>query len=158
MHILVMGDTHGKNERMSKEIKALPRIDLILHTGDHFRDGHNIANKMKIQCIAVAGNCDPRNQEVTERTLEIEGHRIFLTHGHLYNVKRSINNLYFKAQQSRTDIVIFGHTHVSYLDKAENIWFLNPGSPSLPRSGRSKTYALIVLKPGNAEIKIVEMT
>ncbi|NLB18762.1 MAG: metallophosphoesterase [Syntrophomonadaceae bacterium] len=158
MHILVVGDTHGRNDWMNKGIKALPKIDLILHTGDHFRDGHVLANKMKSQCISVAGNCDPRNHEVTERTLEIDGHRIFLTPGHLFNMKRSMNNLYFKAQQSRIDIVIFGHTHVSYLEKTENIWFLNPGSPSVPRAGRSKTYGLIQLKPDQSKLKILEIT
>jgi len=156
--ILVVGDTHGKKDLMRKEIKKLPPIDLLLHTGDHFQDGHALAGQMKIQCNAVAGNCDWKKQEPDERILEIAGHRIFLTHGHLYNVKRSMNNLYFKARQNLIDIVIFGHTHMACLEREDNIWFMNPGSPSFPRAGGTGTYGLIQLNPGQADLRIVEIT
>lgn len=155
MLVVVVGDTHGRLESIQKEIKSLPGLEVLLHTGDHYQDGSVLARKLKIKGYSVAGNCD-RAGGVSERVLELEGHRILLTHGHLYRVKMTMNNLYYKAQEGRYDIVVFGHTHVPFLEKVDDIWFINPGSPTFPRDGRP-TYGLMELGPGQTELRIVEM-
>ncbi len=157
MLVVVVGDTHGRYKKLQKEIKSIPGIELLLHTGDHYWDGQDLARKLKIKSHVVTGNCDRRTDGVKEMVLELEGHRILLTHGHLQNVKHTMNNLYFKAQQSRIDIVLFGHTHAPYLKKEDGIWFMNPGSPTFPQ-GAWGTYGLIELQPGKAELRIMKIT
>jgi len=155
--VAVVGDTHGRCDRIQKEIKSLPGIKQLLHTGDHYQDGKALASKLRIKGHSVLGNCDRRDDGVKEMAVEIEGHRILLTHGHLQKVKHTMNNLYYKAQQGRFDIVVFGHTHVPFLEKVDGIWFINPGSPTYPRSGRP-TYGLMELLPGKAELRIMEIS
>ena len=155
MLVAVVGDTHGRWEPVHKEIKSLPGLEVLLHTGDHYQDGSVLARKLKIKGYSVVGNCD-RAGGVREKVLELEGHRILLTHGHLYRVKQTMNHLYYKAREGRYDIVVFGHTHVPFLEKVDGIWFINPGSPTYPRYG-IPTYGLMELLPGRAELRIVEM-
>ena len=153
--VVVVGDTHGRWEPVHKEIRSLPGLNVLLHTGDHYQDGGALARKLKIKGYSVVGNCD-RADGARENTLELEGHRILLTHGHLYRVKQTMNHLYYKAKEAGYDIVVFGHTHAPFLEKADGIWFFNPGSPTFPRNGRP-TYGLMELRPGHAELRIVEM-
>jgi putative phosphoesterase len=154
--VVVVGDTHGHYEKIQQEIQSLPHVDLLLHTGDHQRDGLALARKLKLKGHAVTGNCDRGSDGVKELALELEGHRILLTHGHLQKVKQTMNNLYYKARQDRIDIVLFGHTHVPYLEKVDGIWFMNPGSLTFPRGNRA-TYGLMELVPGKAELRIMEI-
>ena len=39
MKILVIGDTHGKLDKVRDIYPKLTDIDIIAHTGDHMRDG-----------------------------------------------------------------------------------------------------------------------
>ena len=156
MLVVVVGDTHGRCEKIQKEIKSLPGVDLLLHTGDHWQDGQTLARKLKVKCHAVTGNCDRGSDGVKELVLELIGHRVLLTHGHLQNVKRTMNNLYYKAKQGHIDIVLFGHTHIPYLEHVDGIWFMNPGSPTYPR-GPQATYGLMELKPGKSELRIMQL-
>lgn len=157
MLVVVVGDTHGRCDRIQKEIQSLSGVAFLLHTGDHYQDGKALIRKLKIKGHSVVGNCDRRDDGAKEMVLEVEGHRILLTHGHLQKVKHTMNNLYYKAREGRFDIVVFGHTHVPYLEKVEGIWFMNPGSPTYPRGSRP-TYGLMELKPGKAELRIIEMS
>lgn len=157
MLVVVVGDTHGRYGRIQKELKSLPGIDLLLHTGDQCQDGQVLARKLKLKGHAVIGNCDRGADGVKEMVLELEGHRILLIHGHLQKVKHTMNHLYFKAKQSQIDVVLFGHTHVPYLEKVDGIWFMNPGSPTFPRDARA-TYGLMELQPGKAELRIMKMS
>lgn len=157
MLVVVVGDTHGRCDRIQKEIQSLPKIALLLHTGDHYQDGKTLARNLKIKGHSVVGNCDRRDDGAKEMALELMGHRILLTHGHLQKVKHTMNNLYYKAQQGQFNIVLFGHTHMPYLEKVDGIWFMNPGSTTFPRGARP-TYGLMELLPGKAELRIVEMS
>lgn len=156
MLLLVVGDTHGEYARLKKEVTSLPAIDLLLHTGDHYRDGVSLARELGIGYQAVLGNCD-RGDGARELVLELEGHRLLMTHGHLYNVKRTLNNLYYRALELSCGIVLFGHTHASFLEEVQGVWIMNPGSPTFPRGRALPSYGLIELAPGKAALRIVEM-
>ncbi len=156
MLLLVVGDTHGEYARLKKEVTSLPAIDLLLHTGDHYRDGVSLARELGIECQAVFGNCDLGDGN-RELLLELEGHRLLLTHGHLHNVKRTLNNLYYRALELSCDITIFGHTHVPFLEEVQGVWIMNPGSPTFPRGTDPPAFGLIELVPEKAALRIVEM-
>jgi len=59
---------------------------------------------------------------------ELNGKKIFLTHGHLYGVKSTMKEIEAKAEEIEADICIFGHTHREYMNEKNDIIYLNPGA------------------------------
>ena len=61
-----------------------------------------------------------------------------------------------KAKEINADIVLYGHTHESKIDYINGIWYINPGSPSMPRDGFS-SYATIEINREVVTPTIVSM-
>lgn len=135
MRIGVLSDTHGHLGRAQGAKAVLENLNLILHAGDLASDAPPLERMLQCKVIAVSGNCDINSMEPSEKILDIEGKKIFLTHGHLYRVKFGVDKLYYRAKELSVDLVVFGHTHVPYNEVIDDILFFNPGSLSLPRSG-----------------------
>jgi putative phosphoesterase len=135
MVIGVTADTHGSRIGVCRIEEAFEDVDLIFHAGDFTTDARYIQEETGIKTIAVAGNCDFDETTPDDRLLEFEGHSIFLTHGHRYGVKRSMDSLINKATELNAGICIFGHTHISGRDERNGCLFFNPGSPAHPRLG-----------------------
>ena len=94
----------------------------------------------------IAGNNDYYVDIEGEAEFDLDGHHFFMTHGHYYYVYTGVEYLREEAQKRGADIVLYGHTHVPYMEQKEGMLILNPGSISLPRQkGRIPTYALIEL-------------
>lgn len=135
MKILVTSDTHGMYDSVSDYILTHEDIDLLIHAGDGLEDVKNIFYETGLNYYAVKGNNDFFINEEYEKVIEINGKRLFLTHGHKYDVGYTYENLVEKAYELNCDIVVFGHIH-TYVNEIKNdILLLNPGSPSLPRDG-----------------------
>lgn len=134
MLIAVISDTHRMKNYIDKAKKYLKEASIIIHLGDNIEDIECLKEGFKGDVYAVKGNCDLKNTFPTEQVIDIEGIRIFMTHGHNYGVKMSLNNLYYKAKEINADIVLFGHTHEHLIVEEDGITFMNPGSISLPRS------------------------
>lgn len=145
MKIVVVSDTHGNNKEVIEKISEMERPDLLFHLGDYIEDGIKICTALGIDTIMVKGNGDQGNKIYNEDELiEISGMKIFLTHGHRYDVRYGITNLYYKALELNVDMVLFGHTHVPINIEENGIIFMNPGSPSIPRTqSKAKTIGLI---------------
>lgn len=93
----------------------------------------------------VYGNCDKEDffyGYESQLSFEFEGYSILMNHGHL-------------RLPDLTDyqIIIEGHSHVPRLDYLMGKIFLNPGSPTYPRS-EYPSYAIIE----NHRIQILEFT
>ena len=78
-------------------------------------------------------------------TLELDGVRIFVTHGHLYGVKRDLTALAGAAKDAGARLALFGHTHIQHLEERGGITLLNPGTAG--RFGHSG-YAVVEIKDG----------
>lgn len=149
MRILVFSDSHGYTYNMSKAINKNKNIDLIIHLGDLVKDAIKVREQYKnIGFEFVAGNNDWSNEYLLEKTLELEGKRIFITHGHQYNVKYDYQRLIRRGQAINADAVLFGHTHINEEMFSEGMLLLNPGSISAPIEGNRPTYSLIEIKEG----------
>lgn len=158
MKIIVISDTHGNNKDIFKKISEIEKPDFIFHLGDYVEDGIKISKAFGIETIIVRGNGDMGLTKYNEDELiEIKGKKIFLTHGHKYNVSNSLTNLYYKALELGADLVLFGHTHIPINIKENNIIVMNPGSPTLPRgNNRTKTFGVVEIK-NEIETKIIEI-
>ncbi|MBU3145408.1 metallophosphoesterase [Clostridium sp. CF012] len=142
MRIGVISDTHRNAsciEQLAGKIKAL---DMMIHLGDNVDDILIIEKYFKGRIINVKGNCDFSTSTPYDRVEDICGKRIFLTHGHRYNVKEGLLKLRYKAIETGADIVLYGHTHIAKIDFEEGVWYINPGSASEPRDG-SPSFAII---------------
>lgn len=154
MILAVISDTHGKTEKIYQELKLL-KPDHLLFAGDYYADGKTLAQSLEIPFDGVRGNCDSRGAGQSEKLINLTGKRIFMVHGHQYGVKRDMNRIYYRAKELDVDIVIFGHTHMPYCEKLDDIWFINPGSPNYPRLTRQGSYAVIESSVNNIEVRII---
>ena len=80
-----------------------------------------------------------------EQILEAENRIIYVTHGHLYNVKSTLMPLSYRAQEVNASIVCFGHSHLLGAEKIGNTLFLNPGSLTVPRGRKEKSFIVVEL-------------
>ena len=95
MRIAVFSDSHGVKEPMLAAIEE-QKPDMVLHLGDYVRDAEAIAAYFpSLDLRYVRGNCDAYSRSDAEENLlfNADGVRIFMTHGHLYGVKRELTAL-----------------------------------------------------------------
>lgn len=142
MRILVLSDSHENIENMCIAVER-SHPDLILHLGDYVRDGEALQIHFPdIRLLQIEGNCDAYDTHRAPlwRLHEVDGHRIFFTHGHYYYVKYDLLHLRFAAEEQNADLALFGHTHIPCCETVGELTLLNPGSIG---SGAHPSYAII---------------
>ncbi|MGY3186773.1 metallophosphoesterase [Lysinibacillus sp. TE18511] len=150
MQILVMSDTHGDSDVIEKVRGFYPKVDTFIHCGDsELPFSHKALDGMK----KVRGNCDIDQAFPDEAVFDIEDVTVFLTHGHLFNVKTSILSLSYRAKEVDAQIVCFGHSHILAAEMIEDVLFLNPGSLLKPRGRKEKSFALVEIEDTYFEVK-----
>jgi uncharacterized protein len=151
MRIIVVSDTHGSADLLLAAVRQAGKTDMLLHLGDGQRDCAALVGAYDGEVHTVRGNCDYTG-DVYERMLVPNGIVIYMTHGHLYDAKMTLNKLWFRGRECGADIVCFGHTHVPLLDRQGKLSLLNPGSLRHVRS-----YALIDIVGGKASVKLQKL-
>ena len=102
-----------------------------------------LLNERKNKLFCVRGNCDT---EVDQMVLEfpvlaeyalmyLEGRTVFITHGHKFNTANP-------PLIGDGDILIHGHTHVQVIDESNGYVYINPGSVSIPKENKEKSYMI----------------
>lgn len=147
MKIGVISDTHRYIWVIENAIKKIGDVDVLVHLGDNVQDVKEIKKYYKGKIINVKGNCDFAVDIPSEKMEVIADKRVFITHGHRYDVKYDLSRIRYKALEVEADIVLFGHTHVSQIAYEDGIWFVNPGSPAVPRD-EFYSVAIIEIKDG----------
>lgn len=153
--ILIVSDSH----RWTGELDAIKKkhqeeVDLMIHCGD----SELSADQPEISgFVVVRGNCDYGQEFPEEAEVDILGHKIFVTHGHLFAVKSTLMNLYYRAEELKADIVCFGHSHQLGMEVIDGILFINPGSIRLPRGRKERTYCLLELKEEAADCRVYDI-
>jgi len=141
VNILVMSDTHGNRNAVKQLLDAYQKsIFAVIHLGDHSSD---IIKNSNVAFHVTSGNTDPFVLSYAERVIDIAGKKIFITHGHKYDVKDGLDRLVYKAIELGVDACLFGHSHQPIVFKQDGILFLNPGSTTKPAMGSDKSYALM---------------
>ncbi len=154
MKVCVFSDIHGSEYFMKKAIEVFEKEEAegILIVGDVLNHGPrnpfpkdynpqavaNILNSNKNKIIAeVRGNCDSEVDQMlidypimsTYVVVYINGKKIFMTHGHIYN-EDNMPNL------EKGDVFLSGHTHIYLATKKNDIYILNPGTTSFDKNKR----------------------
>lgn len=145
MNIIIFSDSHNYNENMVNAIKYFEnKIDAIVHLGDCIEDTYKLKKIFNDkQLFTINGNNDEYVTK-SEFIFELSGYYIYITHGHILDVNRSIDKLYYRAKEIGADIALYGHTHKMFVDESD-ILVLNPGSISYPRDSNLCTFAIIEL-------------
>lgn len=152
MKIGVVSDTHlhKRNVYLPKALRdGLQGVDLILHAGDWIapevadllagiapvegvagnNDGDNIVDRFGLQKLIRAGNI-----------------MIGIIHGDGYG-KTTEQRAYQAFAGEAVDVVIFGHSHVPYMERRDGVLLFNPGSPTDKR--RQPRYSFGILEIGD---------
>ena len=147
--ILVLSDSHGRNDIIEDILTNEPDADVLFHCGDVCADLSDVTRDW-IPAYAVAGNCDYSGDYPDELLIKLAGYQFYLTHGHRYSVDWRTDLLCYAGKEKLADVVCFGHTHVPGYDFDEGILLLNPGSVARPRQkSRVATYAKLTIQDGN---------
>lgn len=144
MRVLIVSDTHGKHRNLDRALEAAGEIDVFVHLGD-VEGGESYLNAI-IECEKhiVRGNNDFFSDLPREEEFMIGAKKVFISHGHNYYVSLDPDRFKEEARARRADIAMFGHTHRPYLEVAEDVVVLNPGSLSYPRQeGRKGSYMIL---------------
>lgn len=148
--ILVFSDCHYDKKVVDLLMDKIDSFDYVYFCGDGIDNltYYSYAYPNKIE--AVRGNVDSHfGVEPYEVCNTVEGVRIFMTHGHLYNVKKGLRDLEIEARKRDAQIVVFGHTHSQTKIEKDGVIYVNPGC-SCSLSGTE--YAEIWLSEKNIEI------
>lgn len=146
MKILVVSDTHRKDDNLKLVLSEECPLDMLIHLGDAEGSEHFIPDWVNPECRMemVLGNNDFFSRLDRDREIDIAGHKAFITHGHYYGVSMGPEGLVDEAKSRGCDIAMYGHTHRPFLDVIDGVTVLNPGSLSYPRQeGRRPSYMII---------------
>ena len=146
MKILVVSDTHRKDDNLKRVLSEECPLDMLIQLGDAEGSEHFIPDWVNPECRMemVLGNNDFFSRLDREREIDIAGHKAFITHGHYYGVSMGPEGLVDEAKSRGCDIAMYGHTHRPFLDMIDGVTVLNPGSLSYPRQeGRRPSYMII---------------
>ncbi|RMF32056.1 MAG: metallophosphoesterase [Chloroflexi bacterium] len=164
--------------------EKLAGVDLILHAGD-VDDLKVLAQLGRIApTLGVRGNIHFQALAPNDRALplalplEIHGHRLLLTHGHLslwhsltdkrYGIqsllgwrvddgtvnRRLIRRLARAFPQA--EIIIFGHSHKPCVERVDHQLFVNPGAVC-PTPWASPSVGILHLAPGQVEVELLPL-
>lgn len=150
MKVMIVSDTHGKDKNFEKALLKEAPIDALIHCGDG--EGREDYYEVLCECPAyfVRGNCDRNSSLSSEIVIELEGHRIMVTHGHYYGVSMGLDWLVDAAREHKADIVMYGHTHKPDLQLRGDVTAVNPGSLTQPRQNdRKPTYLIMEIDEKN---------
>jgi putative phosphoesterase len=133
--IAVVSDTHRRDGHglAGRTLEAVREARAVVHAGDFtapatFEAFRDVADRLE----AVHGNRDDgelRERLPARRTVDREGIRIALVHGHEHG-KTSLSLL---GRAEEADVVVFGHSHRPELRDTGDRLLLNPGSHADPR-------------------------
>lgn len=143
MKVLIVSDTHRKNENYFKVLE-MHKPDMVIHCGDAEGSEYALTQAAACPVSIVLGNNDFFSDLPRELEFNIGKYKVWVTHGHNYYVSMGNENLKREALVRGKDIVFYGHTHKPVVDMDGGVIAVNPGSLSYPRQeGHRPSYVIM---------------
>ncbi len=160
MKLMIASDIHGSATFCSQLLEAYRKEapDRLLLLGDLLYHGPRndlpegyapkkvieLLNALADKLLCVRGNCEAEVDQMVLRFpvladyawLDINGLRIFATHGHLFGRNDP-------PPLCQGDILLCGHTHIPAFDRVDHFIYVNPGSVSIPKNGSEHSYMIL---------------
>ena len=88
MKILIVSDTHRRDENLRLLLEKVCPIDMLIHLGDAEGSEERIAKWLNPECRfeIVLGNNDFFSRLDKEKEIRIGNYKALITHGHYYGV------------------------------------------------------------------------
>lgn len=138
MKIILMSDSHGRNNRIDEILEMHQDADMVLHCGDIECDEFTYPN-----IRVVRGNNDFYGDFPDKMCLNIGSHRVLMMHSHLCYSRNRNKYMSQMAKDAGCDTVFYGHTHVACDTIVNGVRLINPGSLYYARDGRPISYCII---------------
>jgi putative phosphoesterase len=131
----------------------LKRADLILHAGDVMDPALLDELAAYAPVKTVRGNLDPP-EAVLPETLEFDfgGERVAMIHD---SGPRRGRRSRMRRRFPQARVVVFGHSHIPWLEDEGRLLLLNPGSPTDKRRQPERTFALLRVEGGGVSAEIL---
>jgi putative phosphoesterase len=134
MKILIVSDTHRKNDVFLTLIKKLKPLDLMIHCGDAEGSEYLFSRAAECRTQFVSGNNDFFSSLPQEVFLTLGQYKVWVTHGHNYGVNLGNEKVKREGKARGAQVVIYGHTHKPCIDTSDPcVIAVNPGSLAYPR-------------------------
>ncbi|EKU93084.1 Putative metallophosphoesterase MG207 homolog [Alloiococcus otitis] len=151
MKILAISDNHG-DETILEQVLSIheTEVDSFIHCGDsELSDVHPLWQQYSV----VKGNTDFGQDLKDGQVDKVDGRCFFITHGHLYDVKRSRKTLAKAAKEAGAQFAFYGHTHIPKVETIDGVHVINPGSISLPKGEFPHgTYCILDIKDDQTSV------
>lgn len=156
MLAVILADTH-----IPRRAKTLPEglltyleaADLVLHAGDLMDPRLLDILAAYAPVKAVRGNLDPPEANLPE-TLEFELDGVAVAMVHDSGPKKGRRRrMWRRFPEAR--VVVFGHSHIPWLEDEDGVMLLNPGSPTDKRRQPHHTFALLRASGGDVEADLL---
>lgn len=147
---VVLADTHipRRSRKLPRGLEPhLKEADLILHAGDLMDPALLDELAAYAPVRAVQGNLDPLEADLPEtQEFVFGGARIAMIHdsGRKEGRRRRLTRRFPDAR-----VVVFGHSHIPFLEDEDGLLLLNPGSPTDKRRQPEYTFALLYAEAGS---------
>lgn len=150
MRIGVISDTHGLLR--PEALAALSGVDHILHAGDVGEDGILDRLGEVAPLTAIRGNVDRAGRcaalPATEM-VELGGVTFYMLH--------DLHQLDLDPAAAGIGIVVSGHSHQPFVERRNEILYLNPGSAGPRRFSLPVSVGFVRLGAGAPDAEIVQM-
>jgi len=156
--VVVVADTHIPRRAKGLPEGLMPHLesaDLILHAGDLLVEDVLYELEHHAPVRAVKGNVDGWDVRLPE-TLEFEVGGVPVAMIHDAGPKKG-RRTRMARRFPGARVVVFGHSHIPWLEDEDGLLLLNPGSPTDRRRSPEHTFALLRVDGGEARAEILAL-
>ena len=151
MQIVLVSDTHGRNEVFAQLRERHPVANAYLHAGDSETDPMNLDGFASVQ-----GNNDYYSSHPEQLLLDLGGVKVLMVHSHQYHAANRMAGLISRAKKQGASVVFYGHTHIFHVETIDGITLVNPGSLWRNRDFTPESYALITLDSSGLNVQRID--
>ena len=140
MKIVLMSDSHGRDDYIDKILEMHEDADVFFHCGDIEHDEF-----VYPQLTIVRGNNDYYGDYPNSIKFKLGSYKVLMLHSHQVGYRDRFKYLSRLAKEQGCDTVFFGHTHVAMDQIVDGVRLINPGSLYYSRDGRPASFCVITV-------------
>lgn len=135
MKVGIISDSHGNYKNIEEAVKWLvgvEKVELFIHLGDNYEDADFVEEISYLPVIRVPGvYCEQYfDPTIPNRIIEdFNGKKVLISHTsetHSNDLPDDLRPEEMIANKE-IDFILFGHTHIPYLEENNGIILFNPG-------------------------------
>lgn len=148
----------GRRRLPAECLRRLEEAELILHAGDFVTAAVLEELRQLAPVEAVVGNMDHaelRTLLPERRVVEVAGARIGMVHVPGPAMGRGAR---LAAAFPGCDAVVYGHSHLPEVSRADGVWILNPGSPTERRGAPAHSMLMLAIESAQIRPELVTLS